>query len=340
MKKAIVLLLCIALTFSLVACGGNADSSETSGSSNDMQAGDNAKVKKIAYAIPGLTGPIWNAASEGFKKQAEEFGWEAIVVDPNDDLENQISMVQNQITTGIDGLIITPIDGQAVAPLIKELEDADIPAIAIDRQVEGNVLTTVEADNFRIGKDMAEMFLQSLGDEKAEVLIVGGPLSSSATVNRTEGFKSVLKDHDNVTIVGESATEFDNEVALAAITNYIQANPNINCIFSCTDTLLPAVMTALEESGKLHPVGEEGHVYVYSVDGDGYGLTKVVEGSIDATYGLDPYEWSASAVRAMKDHFEGKKVEPSILITGRIVTKDNFEQLKADGLLWGADSMQ
>jgi ribose transport system substrate-binding protein len=340
MKKAIVLLLCIALTLGLVACGGNAGSPQEPSSGSDVNGGDNAEGKRIAYAIPGLTGPIWNAASEGFEKQAREFGWEAVVVDPNDNLENQISMVQNQITTGIDGLVITPIDGQAVAPLMKELENEGIPVIAIDRQVEGTALSTVEADNFKIGKDMGEMYLKSLGDKKGEVLIVGGPLSSSATVNRTEGFKEAIKGHDNITIVGESATEFDNEVALAAITNYLQANPNINCIFSCTDFLLPAVMTALEESGKLHPVGEEGHVHVYSVDGDGYGLTKVVEGIIDATYGLDPYEWAASAVKALKDHFDGKNVEPSILITGRIVTKENFEQLKAEGLLWGADSMK
>ena len=50
-------------------------------------------------------------------------------------------------------------------------------------------------------------------------------------------------------------------------------------------------MTALEESGKLFNVGEEGHVNVYSVDGDGFGLGQVVSGKIDATYGLDPYAW-------------------------------------------------
>lgn len=323
MKKIFVLVLCFIMVLGVVAIGEAAD----------------ATSKKVAYAIPGLTGPIWNAASEGFLRQAKEFGWDASIIDPNDNLEQQISMIKNRIITGLEGLVITPIDGQAVGPLMNELAAERIPVVAIDRRVEGPVISTIEADNFRIGKEMGELFLKALGDKKGEVLIVGGPLSSSATVNRTEGFKAALKGHDNVKIVGESATEFDNEVALASISNYLQANPNINCIFSCTDVLLPAVMTALTERGKLHPVGEEGHVFVYSVDGDGYGLTQVVEGYIDATYGLDPYEWAAAAVRVLKDYFDGKEVEETILISGRIVTKENFEQLKADGVLWGAASM-
>ncbi len=342
MKRILALLLCVTMAFGMTACGAsNSDASSGSDASAAPAAsGAGSGSKKIAYAIPGLTGPIWNAAGEGFKKQAEEFGWEATIIDPNDNLENQISMVQNAMSTGIDGLVITPIDGQAVAPLMSELESSKIPVVAIDRQVQGTSLATVEADNSKIGKEMGEMFIKSLGNEKGKGLIVGGPLSSSATVNRTEGFKLAIKGHDNIEIVGESATEFDNEVALAAISNYLQANPDINCIFSCTDSLLPSIMTALEEGHKLAPVGEKGHVFVYSVDGDGYGLTQVVNGSIDATYGLDPYEWAASAVKALKDSFDGKTVEKSILISGRIVTKDNFDKLKADGVLWGADSMK
>ena len=75
----------------------------------------------------------------------------------------------------------------------------------------------------------------------------------------------------------------------------MQANPDINAVMSCTDYILPSVITALDEAGKLHNVGEEGHVNVYSVDGDGYGLTQVKKGTIDATFGLDPYGWASSA---------------------------------------------
>jgi ABC-type sugar transport system substrate-binding protein len=295
--------------------------------------------KKVVYSIPGLSAPIWTAASEGFKAKAAEYGWDAEILDPNDSLENQISQIENALTKGVDAVIITPIDGEAVSTLMNQCAQAKIPVIAIDRQVKGPALATVEADNLLVGRQLGEMYLETLGDAQGKVLIVGGPLSSSATVNRTEGFKAAIAGRANVTIVAESATEMDSEVVLAAVTNYLQANPDINCIMSCTDYILPAVMTALEESGKVVPVGQTGHVNIYSVDGDGYGLGQVVAGRIDATYGLDPYAWAASAVEALKTYFEGGSVNANILIAGSIVTAANFEELKTKGALWGAGSM-
>lgn len=295
--------------------------------------------KTVAYAIPGLSAPIWTAASEGFTKQAKALGWEAVLIDPNDNLENQITMVKNHIVKNIDGLVITPIDGQAVAPLMKELQDAKIPVVAIDRQVTGTSLTTIEADNFLIGKIMGELFQKQVGSSPTKVLIINGPLSSSATVNRINGFKSVASNMPNVKLI-ESSTEFDNELVLASALNHFQANPDIKAIFSCTDYLLPGVFTALKETGKLYKAGDPKHIFIYSVDGDGFGLQNIVDGYIDATFGLDPYEWAAQAVIALKDSFDGKPVSPQILISGRPVTAENFTQLKSEGVLWGASSMK
>ena len=295
---------------------------------------------KVVYSIPGLSAPIWTAASQGFLAKAKEYGWSAEILDPNDNLETQISQLDNAMQKGVNGLVITPIDGQATSTLMNEAQNNGISVVAIDRQVSGPSLATVEADNLLIGKQLGEKYLKTIKNASGKVLIVGGPLSSSATVNRTEGFKAAIKGATNVKIVAESATEMDSEVVLAAVTNYLQANPDINCIFSCTDYILPSVMTALKESQKLFPIGEPKHVYIYSVDGDGYGLGQVLKGYLDATYGLDPYAWAASAVEALKAAKEGKSVKKSILIAGTIVTKDNFEALKSKGALWGASSIK
>lgn len=332
MKKILVVLLCLTLVLGLAGCGKGT----TPADSDNTPDGEKYKV---VYSIPGLSAPIWTAASEGFKAKAAEYGWEAEILDPNDDLETQISQLENALVRGINGAVITPIDGDAVSTLMGEYERSEVPVIAIDRQVTGTSLATVEADNYNIGKALGEMYLEALGDQSGKVLIVGGPLSSSATVNRTEGFKDAISGSANVEIVAESATEMDSEVVLAAVSNYLQANPDINAIMSCTDYILPSVVTALDEAGKLFKIGEEGHVNIYSVDGDGYGLTQVANGNVDATYGLDPYEWAASAVEALKTHLDGGSVDSSILIGGNIVTIENIEELKEAGSLWGAESM-
>ena len=90
---------------------------------------------RVAYSIPGLSAPIWTAASEGFLAKAAEFGWSATILDPNDNLENQISQIDNAMLKGLDGLAITPIDGQAVSTLMNQAQAENIPVVAIDRQV-------------------------------------------------------------------------------------------------------------------------------------------------------------------------------------------------------------
>lgn len=347
MKKAIAMLLCTVMVLGVTGCGSKAE--ETGGStSQNSSVEDTSKENndpaedgyKVVYSIPGLSAPIWTVASEGFSAKAQEMGWDAEVLDPNDNLETQISQLENALTKGVQGVVITAIDGEAVSTLMSQCEEAGVPVVAIDRQVTGTSLATVEADNYNIGLALGEMYVESLGDQSGKVLVVGGPLSSSATVNRTEGFKDAIKENDNIEIVAESATEMDSEVVLAAVTNYLQANPDINCIMSCTDYILPSVMTALDEADMLKAAGEEGHVKVYSVDGDGYGLKQVKDGKIDATYGLDPAGWTEAALEAIKKSFEGESVEESILVAGNIVTSENFEQLKNDGKLWGVDSME
>lgn len=318
MKKLVAFVLVLAMA--LCAFGAYAETTEK---------------KTVAYAIPGLLASIWSAAADGFTKQCEEYGWEAIIIDPNDNLENQISMIENQITKGVDALAITSIDGESTGTLMGECADAGIPVFAIDRTVTGESVTTIEADNYLIGQQMAEMYLEYLGDGEGKVLFVGGPLNNSPTVARIEGFSSVVEPLENVTIVGSSNTEFDTELALANILNYIQANPDINCIYTCTDTLLPAIITALEETDKLHAAGEEGHVFVGSVDGDGYGIQMVLEGKCDACYNLDPYEWAAVAVRSMNAYFNGEEVPESQLVPGAILTQDTYQELHESGKLWG-----
>ena len=94
MKKIVALLCATVLLLSLTA-GAMAE----------------ATSYKVVYSIPGLSAPIWTAASEGFKAKAAEYGWEAEILDPNDNLETQISQIENALIRGVQGIVITPIDG-------------------------------------------------------------------------------------------------------------------------------------------------------------------------------------------------------------------------------------
>ncbi len=290
--------------------------------------------KTIAYSIPSMFTTFFAACWSGVEQQSAEYGWDAILLDPNGDIELQISQLQNQVTKGVDAIVISPIDAEAVGPAITSCTNAGVPVFCIDRRGSGNVVATLETDNVQVGVDMGNAILADYAGKDIKVLIIQGVLSDTPTLDRTAGVKSVLEPAENVTIVGEpSAGEYSNEAAMSTTKNYLESNPDIDVIFTCTDALVPGILGALKESGRTALVGEEGHIGVYSVDGAGETLDYIASGQVDATFSQYPITLGTDVVKTIKAYLAGEKIEEKIYYGGDVVTKKNIEELK--DTLWG-----
>ena len=67
-----------------------------------------------------------------------------------------------------------------------------------------------------------------------------------------------------------------------------ESNPDIDVIFLDTDALLKGAYAAITEAGHTGKVGEEGHIGLYSVDGEGFVLDMIREGTCDGVYSQYP----------------------------------------------------
>jgi ABC-type sugar transport system substrate-binding protein len=320
MKKLVIAVLVLFLVVGVIFGNGN------------KQSSDGKKV--VAYSIPSHFTTFFAACWIGFEQQAKEYGWEARLLDPNGDINVQITQLQNQVTQGVDAICISPIDAEAIGRAITECANAGVPVFCIDRRGSGKVLATLETDNFKVGVDMANKILQDYQGKNIKVLIIQGVLSDTPTLDRTAGVKSILTNASNVTIIGEpSAGAYTNEAAMNTTKNYLQSNPELDVIFTCTDALVPGILAALRESGKTGLVGQPGHIGLYSVDGAGETLDFIVAGQVDATFSQFPITLGKDVVKTMKDHFEGKQVQEKIYYGGDVVSRDNIDRLK--DTLWG-----
>lgn len=321
MKKVLVSILALVLCLTMVlGCMTTAFATE--------------KKKTVAYSIPSMFTTFFAACWTGVQQQCEELGWEAILLDPNGDIELQISQLQNQVTKGVDAIVISPIDAEAVGTAITSCTNAGVPVFCIDRRGSGNVVATLETDNVQVGVDMGNAILTDYAGKDIKVLIIQGVLSDTPTLDRTAGVKSVLDGAKNVTIVGEpSAGEYSNEAAMSTTKNYLESNPDIDVIFTCTDALVPGILGALKEAGKTALVGEEGHIGVYSVDGAGETLDYIASGEVDATFSQYPITLGTDVVKTIKSYLAGEPIEEKIFYSGDVVSKKNIEELK--DTLWG-----
>ncbi len=290
--------------------------------------------RNVVYSIPSQFTTFFAACYLGFEEQAKEYGWEPHMLDPNGDINLQMTQLHNQATRGVDGICISPIDSEAIGPAIRELNRNGVPVFCIDRRGSGPVVATLETDNVQVGRDMGEKIARDYAGKNIKLLIIQGVLSDTPTLDRTKGVKEVVAKHSNITIIGEpSAGAYSNEAAMSTTKNYLESNPDLDAIFTCTDALVPGILAAIREAGKLARVGQPGHIGVYSVDGAGETLDYIANGSVDATFSQYPITLGRDVVKTMKRHFDGEKVEEKIYYGGDVVTLENIEELKPT--LWG-----
>ena len=123
-------------------------------------------------------------------------------------------------------------------------------------------------DNYKLTKStvksMAEVAVKSKGKYKAMILI--GSLTDTNAVQRRDGFEDALKEYaSTIEVVSRVSTEWNQEKALAGVTNALQAHSDINFIFCSSDFMLPSVESALKAAGKYKPVGEPGHAAAWQL---------------------------------------------------------------------------
>ncbi len=293
----------------------------------------------IGISFETLQTEYWVASIEAMKSVCEENGVGYLEAVANGDANRQFEQVNNFISRGVDGIVIAPKDAHTVIPIIKAANRAGIPIAIYNRlpaENEGDYITVV-ADNYEISRNtveyMAEVARESGKKHKAMILI--GDLGDINAVNRRRGFDDALAAHkDLIEVVAEVPTEWNQEKALAGVTNALQVNPDIDFIFSSSDFLFPSVVSALKNADKYHPIGHPDHVILGGFDGDAMAYRMLREKYLDADGVQDVFFECQESVLAVIRKMREEQVPDLIVDPGFVIHQQNLEQ-KAESM-WGA----
>jgi len=135
-------------------------------------------------------------------------------------------------------------------------------------------------------------------------------------------------------VVSRVPSEWNQEKALAGVTNGLQAHPNISFMFTSSDFLLPSIMSALKAAGKWEKSGHKNHVLLGAFDGDPTAYDMLKAGYLDADGVQDAYFQSKLSVAAILDMRAGKTVEALKLDPGLVINQNNIDA--NESRMWGA----
>ena len=316
MKKALALLLALAMALTLVACGGApASSTPASGSASVPASSTGAAEGDAEYAVvlKVLSSQYWQTMRDGIEAKAEELGIKVDIYAANteDDVEGQVSLLENAISKGYKAIGVAPISNVSLNNAIAEATEKGIKIVNIDEVVDlealtelgGAVYAYVATDNVKVGQMGAEYLIEQIGGE-GEVAIVEGKVGSINGDNRRDGATETF-EAAGLTVVDSQPADFDRTKAYDLVTNYITAHPDLKAIYCVNDTMAMGAQEAVEASGK--------DIKVCGTDGNADAIQSVADGKLCATVAQDPALVGATGLELMVEAVEtDAPLEPTV----------------------------
>lgn len=302
--------------------------------------------------------PFFVKMREGAQAKAEELGikLQAFAGKFDGDNDTQVAAVENLISAGAKGILITPSDTKAIVPTIQKAREAGILVIALDTPLDpiDAADATFATDNFKAGELIGAWAAKTLGDTSNARVAFLDAIESQPTVDvaRDQGFMkgfgidpkdtSRYLDEDDPRICGHQWGAGAEDGGRTGMETLLQKCPDINVVYTINEPTAAGAWEALKAAGK-----DDGSVLVVSVDGGCPGVKNVEAGIIGATAMQFPLLMASKGVEAVVQFVKtGEKPAPTpgldFFDTGvKLITDKPVEGISsatsADGLkeCWG-----
>jgi inositol transport system substrate-binding protein len=294
----------------------------------------------IGVAFETLQTEFWVAAIDAIRQDLEARDYAMMEAIADGDANRQLEQVRNFVARGVDGIIVVPKDAKSVVPMIKAANEAGIPIVLFNRPADPSDAKSVAvvADNLAIARATVEHLcgLARKTGRKQKAAILIGDLGDVNAIGRRDGFdQAAAACAGGMEVVARIPTDWNQEKALAGVTNALQAHPDLGLLFTSSDFMLPSIVSALKGAGRYRKAGEAGHVILGGFDGDATAWRMLEEGTLDATGVQDVFFEARAAIQAVLDTKAGKAVPPVILDPGFVIHAGNKDEMA--GRMWGTE---
>lgn len=314
MKKTRVLVTFLSLVILLLCgCGGqgNAQSSATEDYREEIKS--NSIV--VGFSQVGSESDWRRANTVSYKNTfTEENGFHLIYDDAQQKQENQLKAVRKYILQKVDYIILDPIIETGWDEVLKEAKQAGIPVIIVDRQVStSDDLYTcwVGSDFYKEGQNAGkwlEDYLKKIGrsEETLNIVSLQGNIGSTSQIGRTQGFQSVLENHENWNLLERTSGDYTMNKGEEVMTEFLAKYPDIDVLISENDDMSLGAIKAIQRAGKSN--GVNGEITIVSYDGLPTALNQVRAGQINVIFECNT-QLGPVVAKLIKSLEAGEKIE-------------------------------
>jgi ABC-type sugar transport system substrate-binding protein len=325
-RKIVVLNLIVVLALLLGACAAPAPAPQPAApaapqpAATEVPAAKPAGPLNVAFSIPGLQFPFFVFMETQVQDEAKKLGMEISTLDGQNQVPKQTADVEAAIAKKVNGLLISPMTAEGMAPAVQEAVDAGIPVVTVDRTVYNvPTLAHVGADNVLGGEQQGKALLE-LFPQGATIFELTGTPGSSPAIDRSKGLHNIIDSHPEIKIACQQTGEFNRDKGLTVTENCLGATPNPDAVIAANDEMAFGAVEALKAGGILDKVKVMGY------DALPEALKMVQSGELYGTVEQFPGQQSRTGMKVLNDFITtGAKPEKhDIFITPKLITKDNL----------------
>lgn len=284
---------------------------------------------KVGYSSPSQNAPFYVVLSKYVKKYAKEYGMQFIMTDGQNDILKQITSIEDMITTGLDVLILNPLDYKALVPAVNAASEAGIDVFIVDSQIDvsADYITSVQASNEGNGELLGEWVIKKLKGRNIQAAIISGsqgnPVGKEKRLGFVRGFvesQLMTEGKSNLTIVSQGWGNWSLLGGMEAMDDILVAHPEINLLVAENDAMGMGALKVIQEtdrSGKITVVGFDGQKEAYEL---------ILKGQFGATALNSPEELARLVVESVVKYLNGESINKIIYTPAVLITKENVNE--------------
>jgi len=284
------------------------------------------REKKITLAVipMGTTHEFWKAIQAGALTAARELGVEILWKGPlkEDDRNEQVQIVETLTNSGVDALILTPMDDKALVRPVEEAARLGIPTVIFNSALASEVpVAYLTTDNYR-GGAMAAEHLGKLLKGRGTAILIRVLASVEGTTKREDGFLATVREKfPGIRILSDNQyAGVTTETAYQTAETLLSRFPEVDAVFTPNESSTFGCLRAIEDHGR---AGKVVHV---GFDSSKKLIQALESGAIAGLILQDPFGMGYQSVRTAMAVLRREPYEKTVDTGVFLATPENRDE--------------
>ncbi len=320
----------VGLAALLAGCGQHSASTTSGGTGGGTApAGGGGAALQIAVIPKGTSHEYWKSIHAGALKAQEDLGkagtpinilWKG--TESEGDRNGQVNIIETFITQHVSGMVLAPLDSQALVTPVQDAVSHKIPVVIIDSSLKTDAYASFCATDNEKGGELAGAEMGKLLNGKGRVIVLAYAQGSASTEARETGFLTAIKKFPGITILssnqyGGPTSDTANKTSQNLLARY---GTQTDGVFASNESNTRGMYAALKDARLLNKVKFVGFDAAPDL------VAALKAGEIQGIVVQNPFKMGEVGVTTLVSAIQGKTVPKSVDTGVALATADNMNQ--------------